>query len=57
MKPAIIRYLDKDHCEGVQYYKLRQVDIDGNYSTSKPVAVNCKRKIGRTECISESCIH
>ncbi|HNP49377.1 MAG TPA: T9SS type A sorting domain-containing protein, partial [Bacteroidia bacterium] len=38
-------YLDKDHCEGVQYYKLRQVDIDGNYSTSKPVAVNCKGKL------------
>ena len=38
-------YLDKDHCEGIQYYKLRQVDIDGNYSTSKPVAVNCKGKI------------
>ena len=38
-------YPDKDHCEGIQYYKLRQVDIDGNYSTSKAVAVNCKGKL------------
>ena len=38
-------YLDKDHCEGIQYYQLRQVDIDGNFSTSKAVAVNCKGKL------------
>jgi len=33
--------MDYDHCEGIRYYRLKQVDIDGLYSYSDVVAVKC----------------
>ncbi len=35
-------YPDKEICNGIIYYRLKQVDIDGNSSYSNVVAVNCK---------------
>ena len=36
-------FLDKDPCNGIVYYRLRQVDIDMNNTTSDVVALNCMR--------------
>ena len=36
-------FVDNDLCEDIRYYRLKQVDINGDYSYSKPVAINCKR--------------
>lgn len=36
---------DPDHCEGLRYYRLHQVDIDGNNSSSETVVVSCKGKL------------
>ena len=38
--------LDKELCEDIRYYRLKQVDINGDYSYSKPVAINCRRTSG-----------
>ena len=37
--------LDQESCKGIIYYRLRQVDIDGKFSYSEPVAVNCKDEL------------
>jgi hypothetical protein len=34
--------VDDRRCKEIVYYRLRQVDIDGKYSYSDPVAINCK---------------
>jgi len=34
-------FTDEDPCNGVVYYKLRQVDIDGTESSSDIIALNC----------------
>jgi len=36
-------FLDKNPCFGIVYYRLRQVDIDMNSSTSDVIALNCMR--------------
>ena len=33
--------IDDEFCENIVYYRLRQVDIDGNFTYSDVVAVNC----------------
>ena len=33
--------IDPEHCEEVRYYRLKQVDIDGKFTYSDPVAINC----------------
>ena len=38
--------LDKDLCEDIRYYRLKQVDINGDFSYSKPIAINCRRTSG-----------
>ncbi len=38
--------IDKELCEDIRYYRLKQVDIDGAFSYSKPVAIDCKRSNG-----------
>ena len=35
--------LDKDPCNGIVYYRLKQVDIDMNSTTSDVIALNCMR--------------
>lgn len=37
------KFLDSDMCTGKQYYRLRQVDIDGQFSYSDVIVINCKR--------------
>ena len=39
-------FTDHEKCDDVRYYRLKQVDIDGEYSYTGPVAVNCRRVIG-----------
>ena len=39
-------FLDHYLCEDIRYYRLKQVDINGDYSYSKPVAINCRRTSG-----------
>ncbi|REJ81296.1 MAG: T9SS C-terminal target domain-containing protein [Bacteroidetes bacterium] len=34
---------DKEQCTGITYYRLKQVDINGEFSFSDVVAVNCKK--------------
>jgi hypothetical protein len=36
-------WLDKSPCNGVVYYRLRQVDINGSETYSDPVVLNCMR--------------
>ena len=33
--------IDDDVCNDIRYYRLKQVDIDGNYSYSDVVAIDC----------------
>jgi hypothetical protein len=33
--------LDKDDCQELRYYRLKQVDFDGKFTYSDPVAINC----------------
>ena len=33
--------IDDDVCNDIRYYRLKQVDIDGNYSYSEVVAIDC----------------
>ena len=35
---------DPDQCSGINYYRLKQVDIDGHFSYSNVVAVKCTEK-------------
>ena len=35
---------DQEECNGVYYYRLKQVDIDGHFTYSNTVAVRCKEK-------------
>jgi hypothetical protein len=35
---------DKEQCNGINYYRLKQVDIDGHVSYSNVVAVRCREK-------------
>lgn len=46
-------YYDTDEKEGVVYYKLRQVDYDGNYTDSKVIAVQTCGKNARFSISSE----
>jgi hypothetical protein len=39
------KYQDDDVCNGVVFYRLKQVDIDGRYSYSDVVAVTCKNQL------------
>ena len=41
-EPRNYSLLDNQLCKDIVYYRLKQVDIDGKYSYSDPVAVNCK---------------
>ncbi len=34
-------YVDEEICTGVLYYRLKQVDIDGRFTYSNTIAVNC----------------
>lgn len=34
-------FLDDQICDTIVYYKLRQVDYDGNYTESDPIAIQC----------------
>lgn len=36
-------YLDGEVCKGIVYYRLKQVDIDGHFSYSDVIAVNCNK--------------
>ena len=36
-------YLDSEVCKGIVYYRLKQVDIDGHFSYSDVIAVNCNK--------------
>ena len=38
-------YQDDDACSGTIYYRLKQVDIDGKYTFSNIVAVNCTNEL------------
>jgi hypothetical protein len=40
-EPLHYKYNDRDVCDALIYYRLKQVDIDGHFSYSKVVAVNC----------------
>ncbi len=35
------RYVDEKICSGILYYRLKQVDVDGNFTYSNTVAVKC----------------
>ncbi len=35
---------DQDQCNGINYYRIRQVDIDGRFTYSNVVAVRCRNK-------------
>lgn len=35
-------YFDLDYCDDMVYYKLKQVDYDGNYKEYDPILVRCK---------------
>ena len=35
---------DNDQCSGINYYRLKQVDLDGHFTYSNVVAVRCKDK-------------
>ncbi|MFM9051054.1 MAG: hypothetical protein ACKOKF_01875, partial [Bacteroidota bacterium] len=37
------QFVDKDPCSGVVYYRLRQVDIDLNFTNSDVIALNCMK--------------
>lgn len=37
-------YLDNQICDTIVYYKLRQVDYDGKYTESDPIAMQCREK-------------
>jgi hypothetical protein len=36
-------FLDREVCKGIVYYRLKQVDIDGHFSYSDVIAVNCNK--------------
>lgn len=44
--PIHYSYPDKDACGTLLYYRLKQVDIDGNHSYSRVAAVDCSNKPG-----------
>ncbi|MFH2094562.1 MAG: GEVED domain-containing protein [Bacteroidota bacterium] len=35
-------FVDEEYSEGLVYYQLKQTDLDGNITYSKPVSVNCQ---------------
>jgi hypothetical protein len=37
--------IDNEKCSGIIYYRLKQVDIDGNYSYSDVVALDCSKEL------------
>ncbi len=39
-------FFDKDLCEDIRYYRLKQVDMDGSFNYSKAIAINCRRSDG-----------
>ena len=36
-------FLDREVCKGIVYYRLKQVDIDGHFSYSEVIAINCNK--------------
>jgi hypothetical protein len=38
--------VDRESCDDIRYYRLKQVDLDGQYRYSDKVAVNCKHTPG-----------
>ena len=52
--------VDDDLCNDIRYYRLKQVDIDGNYSYSEVVAIDCssdKKRINIYPNPAESMIY
>lgn len=45
-QPRSYSFTDKDACNNIRYYRLKQVDIDGTTSYSEVVSVRCKREGG-----------
>jgi hypothetical protein len=39
-------FTDFDECKTIRYYRLRQQDIDGKFSYSDAIAINCRRISG-----------
>ena len=39
-------FVDHNLCENIRYYRLKQVDINGDYSYSNTVAINCRKSSG-----------
>jgi hypothetical protein len=42
-------HLDNQICDTIAYYKLRQVDYDGKYTESDPIAIRCYEKDNSNE--------
>ena len=40
------KFIDDDVCNSIRYYRLKQTDIDGQFSYSETVAVNCADREG-----------
>ena len=38
--------VDHDLCTDIRYYRLKQIDLDGQYNFSQKIAINCKRSPG-----------
>jgi hypothetical protein len=36
--------IDNEKCDDIRYYRLKQVDIDGQFTYSDKVAIDCRRK-------------
>jgi hypothetical protein len=39
-------FVDQNTCDDIRYYRLKQVDINGNFSYSDVVAINCRKNSG-----------
>jgi len=39
-------FVDPELCKDIRYYRLKQVDIDGRFSYTDVVAINCKTETG-----------
>lgn len=40
----VYQYTDREDCEGIIYYKLKQVDYDGKFCEFGPIALSCRKK-------------
>lgn len=38
------QYVDKDKCNDIRYYRLKQVDIDGHFKYSETIAFSCNNR-------------